>query len=435
MKGIIIFLMVAGLLALSAGAVQEQQVRVLLASQSPDPVEPGDSVNLRFRFENNGSATIGAIEAELVPKYPFSISEPALKNIGSLDAKQKGVDAVVIRYTVHVDEGVDEGSYGIFLRYRIGSGVWMTVGPFDVEVKGAEAMLAVSSIGAPASFSAGNEGTVNITLRNFGKSLVRNIRMRIDLDNVPLAPVGSSDEAVVSSVPAGEDATSSFRLIADTDAKAAYYKTRITLNYFDESGRSYVRNSTIGLLVYNEPRFKLALKESKVFMQDSNGEVVLSISNTGPADIRFMTAELLETPEYRVISAPTIYVGNLEADDFETASFDIRTGSLKPGSISLNVRLSYMDNLNREIVRNEAVRLPIYSGSDAKKLGLVTGSSNFAAAYLSIGVQVMVLVFLILMLVDCWKNHLPRYKKALWAVVILTGIGAVLYYFLARRKK
>lgn len=435
MKKILVFVLMAALLALSAGAVQNQQVRVLLLSQSPDPVEPGDSVDLRFRFENNGSATVDGIEVELLPKHPFSILEPSTKNIGSLDAKQKGVDAVVIKYTVHADASVDDGSYEIFLKYRIGNGLWMTTGPFYIDVEAAEAILGISSVEAPESFSAGGLGNVDVTLRNFGKSAIKDVRVRIDLDNVPFAPVGTSNEQVLDRIPAGNEAFARFSLIADTDAKAAYYKARIITNYLDGSGRDYVRNSTISLLVYNEPKFELALKEAKVFTPNSNGEVVLSISNTGPADIRFMTAELLETPEYRVISSPSVYVGNLEADDFETANFEIRTGRVKPGSVSLNVRLSYKDNLNRDIAKNEAVKLPIYSKSDAKKFGLVKGSANFAAAYFGAGIQIIIAVFLISMLVDCWKNRLPKYKKVLWTVMVLTGIGAVLYYFLARRKK
>ncbi len=435
MKNIVIFALMAALLALSSGAVQNQQVRVLLASQSPDPVEPGDSVDLRFRFENNGSATVDGIQVELVPKYPLTISEPSVKDIGSLDAKQKGADAVVVKYAVQVAEGIDDGSYGIFLNYRIGSGIWMRAGPFNVDVKAAEAILGISSVETPESFSAGGLGNVDVALRNFGKAAVKDVRVRIDLDNVPFAPAGTSNEKVIDSIPAGSEASAGFSLIADTDAKAAYYKARITLDYIDDSGTAHIRNSTIGLFVYNEPKFALALKEAKVFTPNSNGEVVLSVSNTGPADIRFMTLELVETPEYRVVSSPSVYVGNLEADDFETASFDIRTGNVRPGSVSLNARLSYSDNLNREIVRNEVVKLQLYSKSDAKRFGLIKKSSNFALTYLSVGIQIITVVFLISMLIDCWKNSLPKYRKALWTVVILTGVGAVLYYFLARRKK
>ncbi len=435
MKKVLVFVFMAALLTFSAGAVQNEQVRVLLLSQSPDPVEPGDSVDLRFRFENNGSATVDGIQVELVPKYPLSISELSIKDIGSLDAKQKGTDALVVKYNVQVAEGVDEGSYEIFLNYRIGSGIWIRSGPFYVDVKSAEAILGISSVETPESFSAGGLGNVDVALKNFGKSAIKDVRVRIDLDNVPFAPVGTSNERVIDSMPAGSEASAGFSLIADTDAKAAYYKMRITFDYLDDSGRAHVRNSTISLLVYNEPKFELALKEAKVFTPNSNGEVVLSISNTGPADIRFMTAELVETPEYRVISSPTVYVGNLEADDFETANFEVRTGNVKPGIISLNARLSYMDNLNREIARNGVVKLKIYSKSDAKKFGLVKSSSNFAFAYFGVGMQIIVVVFLISMVIDCWKNHLPKYRKMLWTIVILTGIGSVLYYFLARRKK
>jgi len=435
MKILFIFLIVMSLLAVNAAAeVKGVQINPKLINQNPDPVEPGDDVELRFRIDNNVSRTIGSVEVELLPKYPFILSEPALKNIGSLDASQKGEDAVVVKYKVNVDENADEGAHPIYLRYRIGTGGWGTFS-FDVNVEAVEAIIGIASVETPETISAGSIADINLGIKNFGKSLIKDLRVSIDLNRIPLSPLGTSNEKVISRISPGETATADFEIVADADANSGYYKTDVILKFLDDSGNAYVRNSTIGLLIYDEAEFSLALKESEVATPNTNGEVVLSISNTGPSEIRFMTVELLETNDYKVLSSPKLYVGNLEADDYETAEFDIRTAKIKPKDVSLRVRLTYKDGLNREIIKDKAVMLPLFSKSDALSFGLVTSSGNLSLTLLTFGIQIISLVFIIFMLIDCWKNNLPKYKKVLWTVLILTGIGAVLYYFLARRKK
>ena len=432
---ILILLVAAVLLALPVSAeIESHLVIVNLVNQNPDPVEPGDNVDLRFKLENEGTAGIDGLHVEFLDKYPFSINEVALKDVGSLDAKQVGTDAIAVKYTVSVAGSAEEGDYDIYLRYRLGEEGWTTVGPFKVSVKSVESILSIVSVETPRGLSSGNEGELNVVLRNFGKSRLNDVRVIVDLSNIPLAPVGGSNEKVIGSMPPGESATARFRLVPGADAVEAYYKTNVILSYVDDSSKSHSRDSIIGLQVYNEPEFNLGLKETTVYTSGAIGDVVLSISNTGPGEIRFMTTELLDSDDYDVLSSPSVYVGNLEADDFETANFDVSVSKEVSGPVDLRVRLTYKDSLNREIVVNEAVKLPIYSSSDAKRFGLTGGNGNFAFFFLQAGFVVILLAFVLFMLIDSSKNDLPQYKKVIWMVVILTGIGAVLYYFIARRK-
>ena len=432
----LILLVAAVLLALPVSAeVESHNVIVNLVNQNPDPVEPGDNVELRFKLENDGTAGIEDLQVELLEKYPFSINEEALKNLGSLDARQVGADAIVVKYAVSVAVTADEGEHDVYLRYRLGSDRSTTVGPFKIAVKSVESILSIVSVETPQGLSSGNEGELNIFLRNFGKSRLNDVRVLVDLSEIPLAPVGGSNEKVVGSMSPGQSVTAKFRLVPGADAAEAYYKTKVTLKYVDDSSKSHSRDSIIGLRVYNKPEFNLALKEAGVYTRGATGEVVLSISNTGPGGIRFMTAELLDSDDYMVLSSPSFYVGNLDADDFETLDFDVSLSKDVSGPVDLKIRLTYKDSLNQEIVTNENVKLPIYSSGDARRLGLTGGGSNFAFLFLQAGVMIILLAFVIFMLIDCSKNDLPQYKRTIWMAVIITGLGAVLYYFIARRKK
>ena len=167
---ILILLVAAVLLALPVSAeIESHLVIVNLVNQNPDPVEPGDNVDLRFKLENEGTAGIDGLHVEFLDKYPFSINEVALKDVGSLDVKQVGTDAIAVKYTVSVAGSAEEGDYDIYIRYRLGEEGWTTVGPFKVSVKSVESILSIVSVETPLGLSSGNEGELNVVLRNFGK--------------------------------------------------------------------------------------------------------------------------------------------------------------------------------------------------------------------------------------------------------------------------
>ena len=72
-----------------------------------------------------------------------------------------------------------------------------------------------------------------------------------------------------------------------------------------------------------------------------------------------------------------------------------------------------------------------------------TGSAGGAAVGLGIFVMLLwaigllALLFTIWMLIDCLMSALPATEKLIWVLVILflSGLGALLYFFLARGKR
>ena len=413
-------------------------VEVSLINQIPDPAEPGDTVELSFRVENRGYGSDGLEDfvVELLPEYPFRVSGSASKNAGSLDSRQTGASALTVKYDVLVDENADEGTHGIRLRYSLGEGIWARAGPFNVTVRPVGAIITVASAESSSELRAGVRENFNVELRNSGKSTLKNLRAGLDLEGLPFTPVGSSNEKAVRNLPPGESVSLSFGLVPDSDAKSGAYKAPLLLEFADDSGREYSLSPDVGLLVYDPPEFSLSLKDTDVYEPGSRGKVVLSVSNTGPSEIKFMELELLDTADYRVVSHDNpSYLGNIEADDFETAQFDIRAGEREPGDVDLEVRLTYKDSFNKEMTAEETVVLPLYSGAEAAELGLNSGAGGrgLAGSYATAVLIVIFAIFTIFMLVDCWKNPIARYRKSLWIVIILTGIGAALYYFIARR--
>jgi hypothetical protein len=96
------------------------EIKVTFHSQSPDPVEPGQVVTVKFKIENYGKETAQDVVVEILPSYPFTIySGSAKQNIGKLRHVTSG-DAIIVEYQLKVDEEAVEGDTELELRVWVG---------------------------------------------------------------------------------------------------------------------------------------------------------------------------------------------------------------------------------------------------------------------------------------------------------------------------
>ena len=416
-----------------------QNVEHTFVNQIPDPAEPGRYVDLRWKIENFGGTGIRDIRAELLPEFPFSLlpGDDGIRKVGSLHARQIGEQGVVIYYRVLVDRDAVEGNNEIRLRYSADKGKsWVRLDPFFVRIQTLDAILAVTSVSSkPENIKPGEAASVNIMLRNYADSLLKDIRFSLDFRASQISPMGSSNEKVIKQIAANEEASLVFRLIADSDAESKVHKIPYGLSYTDNIGNLHQKNGTVGLVVKEEPEFSVNLEDIEIFTKNTKGKVVISVSNIGSSEIKFMSISLAESDDYKVLSAPVVYIGNIESDDFETAEFDVFVESKKK-EVPLNVELEYKDSYNQDYSSSDTLILNLYSNREAKRLGLVATGSAFRS-FISFVVFVITTVFWLFMLMDLWKNKMKRYQKWLWlALVVLTHVvGAVIYYFLGRKKE
>ncbi len=146
------------------------------------------------------------------------------------------------------------------------------------------------------------------------------------------------------------------------------------ITYYDQLGNAYVKNNTIGLLVGAEPSFTLNLESADTFEAGSTGKTTVSVSNTGPSQLKFLTLEILPSDDYTVLSNTKSYLGNLDPDDFETSEFKIYAN--RKGDIPIKVKVSYKDSYNNEKESYGEVYLKVYSSWEIRKYGLRAGGTN-----------------------------------------------------------
>jgi len=347
-------------------------ITVTMVNQEPDPVAPGSVVDIRFKFENYGGKEATDIIAEIIPDFPFSpYAEGKSQAIGSLNAGQAGETGIIKKFRIRVSEGAAEGDNQLTLRYHVGDGPWVELDNFAITVRSDKALLAIESVKSGSeSLEQGKKSIVTLTLHNKASSAINDVKIKLDLGGIPIAPLDSTNEKIVKHMAPDARQEVAFDLLAEPDAKADVYKIPVTITYDDEVGNGFSINNTMSLMVGQRPDLSVVLEESDISMAGQRGEVQIKFVNKGTTDIKFLNAHLEDMQGIEKLSVDEIYLGNVDSDDFETAAFTIATENSLSGTVMLQVRITYKDALNNDFEEEIEIPLRLYSNGEAKKLGL-----------------------------------------------------------------
>ena len=364
---------------------------VTLVNQEPDPVEPGKYVDLRFKFENEGSENAEDVMSEILPSYPFLLEpgDNAVVSLGSIHGIQKDDSGVIVKYRLKVDEKAVEGDNKIKLRYKHLNSGWVELPEFTIRVRPAEAMVSIVSINSnPGQVRPGGTTTVKISLKNLENIAVKNVKIKMELGGLSFAPVGSSTEKVIETIAPKQTADIQFELMADAGASSGLNRIPLKISYKDQLNHNYSINSDIGLLVGAEPDLYAGLDSTTVFQSGMAGEVVVKFVNKGVSKIKLLSVKLKEAEGITMLSPEMVYVGNIDSDDYETAEFKIYAAKTDKSEIALPFSVTYKDSSNKDYSQDLQLKLKLYSTQDAKMLGLSKGNGK-------VGIVIIVLIVVI----------------------------------------
>jgi len=360
------------------------RIDVDLASQDPDPVEPGRIVEASFKLDNRG-VLANDVVFEIIPEYPFSIlpGEGAVKNVGTLGTAQDTARSVFVKYKLKVDQNAVDGNQEIKIRYKSSdSESWATIDNITIKVQSKEAILSVEKFAAvPEAVAPGSKTRLAVSLKNHANSLLKDIKVTLDLgksgdEETPFAPVGSTNEKVIPFIDAQALSALEFNLIADPDAKSKVYKVPLKLQYSDVLNKNYSKTLIVALVVGVEPDISVYVDTTSVYTAGSTGDISVKIVNKGLSDLKFLNVKLDKSEKYKVLSPYEVYIGNIDSDDYETADFKLSIEKTKDKKLLLPIVIEYKDANNQEYTKNMNIELTLYTKSEAKKLGLVEGNGT-----------------------------------------------------------
>lgn len=366
----------------SSGKISESvNIDLVLLNQNPDPGQPGRYVELRFRTDNLGTLSAEDVIFELVPQYPFSLDpgDSPTRKIGTIYGRATGDESATLYYKLRVDKNAIEGNNQIRLKYSIDGGSnWVLADEFDVRIQTIDASVGITSVkSTPTKIEPGKNADVRVTLVNLADSLLNDISLKLVLgsDSMPFAPLNSSSEKRVKSLDSGESVDFVFKLITLADADSKVYKVPIEITYLDESDKLHNTSDIIALVVGSLPDMSITIDSQTLYSQGSSGEIEIKFVNKGLTDIKFLNVEIKPTESFDVFSTKTVYLGDLDSDDYETAEFKIFIKKAEQ-SVKIPLSLEYKDANNEEFRQNVELELRLYSKTEMKQFGMAEQSRS-----------------------------------------------------------
>ncbi len=383
MKKILLLFFILAVTVASIQAINtpsSPRINVTFVSQSPDPVEPGQIVTIKFKIENEGTETTNDAIVRILPKYPFTIyNDVAEKNIGKLRASTTGADAIDIEFKLKIDSSAVEQETELELEIQVGEGkVSYTNNEFEIDIQTQDAVLDIKSITfEPSQIKPGETGRISLTVRNLADSLLKDIKVKLDFTSatLPLAPYQSSSERILPQLDSNFQDTLLYDVIATPDATPGLHKVPINITYYDEDGKFYAINDIIAVQIGDQPKIRAFLRKTSSLEAGSNTKVTLSLANAGASDLKFVEVTLLASESYELLgSSRYFYIGDVDTDDTESEELEL---FIHPDQeiLTLPLKVEFLDANNHPFVQEFNLELPLFEHSELKQYGVVQSSN------------------------------------------------------------
>lgn len=402
----------------NASTFENNRARVYLTRIDPNPVAPGEYFDLYAKIEvvskKPYSEDLSDIKIVLIQDYPFSLDsqESPVRYIGPLKQGQ----SADMKFRVKVDENAVSGQNSLRFEYSSDKDTMPLLStPLFINVRSRDTIVSIDRIEiTPEQVAPGSVTSISISIMNNADNSIRDVKIAMPLEGLPFATVNSLSEKRIKRINTGKGYEFKFDVIVDPNAASAVYKIPLGLSYYDDANNFFTKNSTFGMLVGAKPLYQMDIENIDSHQTNKAANVVVSLSNIGPSDIKYATIKVLPSENYEIISQDRRYIGNLEPDDFETAEFQLYVK--KKGNLKLE--LNYKDSYLHEYNAMEELELPIFSKGTAVKYGIAKQNGAFGQI-----VQLAVILILIAVIYVWVKTrNLPGSIKHVFKKIV---VGAV----------
>lgn len=247
----------------------------------------------------------------------------------------------------------------------------------------------------PEYIAPGEPGVITVKIRNNANEELTDIRVQLNLPE-ELKFLNSVSKMKIGRIYSEEIIDLTFNVISMPNADEGMYNATIIVDYLNHIGDERQDSDEFGILVIKgEPKIFATASSSEVYKGSETGEVTITFVNNNLANLKFLTVEILESEDYKIISVNKEYIGDLDSDDFESVEFRLKVDNNLV--IPLKLKLSYMDALNKEYEEEMIVDFKMVS---AAELGI---SSN--------GTSRTIIGILILGALGYWYYNKRKKKK------------------------
>jgi len=264
--------------------------------------------------------------------------------------------------------------------------------------------LTISSVNSnPTEIQPGNTVALDLTIKNDLNDDVSNVVVNLNLNNptnpLPFAPYQSSNQRTIDSLSSGDHETVHFSLIALSDAASGTYTIPVTITYLDGNILGTDSSGVVSVTINAKPQISVSSEQSSL-IKGTSGKVTLMIVNSGLGGSKFLTINVNSVQGITFTSPNSVYIGNIDSNDFDSADFNVFVNANAPSTINLPVQVTYTDSTNNQITENQIILVKTYTTQEAKNLGLISGNNT-----------VLIIILIILVIIGFFIYRSVRKRR------------------------
>ena len=219
----------------------------------------------------------------------------------------------------------------------------------------------------------GEDGKISINIENNENFDIESISVALVLEDVPFTSVGSSVRDI-DDIDEDDDDSVTFTLKPSTDIVPGDYSISYRIDYVNAANNSenFSKEGSFGIRISAKTDLDFTIETSEAAVLGRGGQVSLEIINQGLGEIRSVSVQILPG-SFELLSKDKIFVGTIDADDSDTASFDVVYKSLNP---IFSAKITYKDFENNDQTKTVNLPLKVYTEEQALELGLISKSKT-----------------------------------------------------------
>ncbi|WP_239450953.1 COG1361 S-layer family protein [Methanosarcina horonobensis] len=369
----------------------DKGINVNLLNQDPDPVKPGDVLEVRISIENTGYSDIENCYLEIKPEYPFRAlsGEKLTENIGTLGKRSEDDRRRIVKFKLGIENDVNEGKYPlkVYLYSTDNKNKISLTRELTIDID-SESNAEIEYINVEKLIP-GEKTKLTFGIKNVGNSPLKNSMFSWECTNDLILPVGSSNVKHINLIDVGETANVSFDVLTNVNTKPGLYKLDMVLTYDDieelqtiteggtiENQKRKTIESKAGIYIGGTTDFDISFME-----KSPEGAYTFSVSNIGNngANSVKISVPLQENWTITDGGSNSVILGNLQKGDYTIADFNLKPKTLGQ-ELPIKFEISYTSSDGMRQVEENV--LSLYASStlpvSSKMSEESSGSSLFS---------------------------------------------------------
>ena len=219
----------------------------------------------------------------------------------------------------------------------------------------------------------GEDGKISINIENNENFDIEDISISLVLEDVPFTSAGSSVRDI-NDIDEDDDDSVTFTLRPSTEIVPGDYSIPYRIDYVNSANTSqnFSKEGSFGIRISAKTDLDFTIETSEAAVLGSEGQISLEIINQGLGEIRSVSVQILPG-SFELLSKDKIFVGTIDADDSDTASFDVVYKGLNP---VFSAKITYKDFDNNDQTKTVNLPVKVYTEEQALELGLISKSKT-----------------------------------------------------------